>query len=77
MTHSDLWAVYDEASDGPPRGLLPLMAVEQTNKVRPVLDYRELNGHVTAHTVDADVCADQLRKWRRHDLGPAWHHVDR
>ena len=57
---------YDEASDGPPRGLLPLMAVEQTNKVRPVLDYRELNSHVTAHTADADVCADQLRKWRRH-----------
>ena len=57
---------YDEGSDGPPRGLLPLMAVEQATKVRPVLDYRELNGHVTAHTADADVCADQLRKWRRH-----------
>ena len=57
---------YDEKTDGPPRGLLPLMAVEQPNKVRPVLDYRELNGHVTAHTAGADVCADQLRKWRRH-----------
>ncbi|XP_043223552.1 uncharacterized protein LOC122382380 [Amphibalanus amphitrite] len=57
---------YDEETDGPPRGLLPLMAVEQPSKVRPVLDYRELNGHVTAHTADADVCADQLRKWRRH-----------
>ena len=57
---------YDESADGPPRGLLPLMAVRQPNKVRPVLDYRELNGHVTAHTADADVCADQLRKWRRH-----------
>ena len=59
---------YDEREDGPPRGLVPLMAVRQTNqdKVRPVLDYRELNGYVTAHTADADVCADQLRKWRRH-----------
>ena len=58
--------LYDEGTDGPPRGLLPLMAVQQPNKVRPVLDYRELNGYVTAHTADADVCADQLRKWRRH-----------
>ena len=57
---------YDESTDGPPRGLLPLMAVEQPNKVRPVLDYRELNGHVAAHTADADVCGDQLRRWRRH-----------
>lgn len=59
---------YDEQADGPPRGLVPLMAVRQNNqaKVRPVLDYRELNGFVTAHTADADVCADQLRRWRRH-----------
>ena len=66
---SNGWLVpYDEQQHGPPRGLVPLMAVLQTNKakVRPVLDYRELNSHVTAHTADADVCADQLRKWRRH-----------
>ena len=58
---------YDEETDGRPRGLLPLMAVIQDNqaKVRPVMDYRELNQHVDAHTADADVCADQLRKWRR------------
>ena len=64
------WLVpYDEKLLGPPLGLIPLMAVEQPSKskVRPVLDYRELNRHVFAHTVDADVCADQLRKWRRHD----------
>ena len=59
---------YDESVDGPPRGLIPLMAVEQNNKtkVRPVLDCRELNSHVDAHTAEADVCADTLRKWRRH-----------
>ncbi|XP_043200350.1 uncharacterized protein LOC122369575 [Amphibalanus amphitrite] len=59
---------YDERVDGPVRGLIPLMAVPQPNqdKVRPVLDYRELNGHIIAHTADADVCADQLRRWRRH-----------
>lgn len=63
------WLVpYNEAVDGPPRGLIPLMAVEQNNKtkVRPVLDCRELNSHVEAHTADADVCADTLRRWRRH-----------
>ncbi|XP_045108000.1 uncharacterized protein LOC123502800 [Portunus trituberculatus] len=44
------------------------MAVRQNNggKVRPVLDYRELNDCVTAFTADSDVCSDQLRKWRRH-----------
>ena len=45
---------------GAPRGLVPLMAVRQNHggKVRPVLDYRELN----------NVCADQLRKVRRHGV---------
>ncbi|XP_043217877.1 uncharacterized protein LOC122379609 [Amphibalanus amphitrite] len=64
---------YDETVDGPPRGLIPLMAVEQQNKtkVRPVLDCRELNSHVEAHTADADVCADTLRKWRRHGANVA------
>ena len=59
---------YDERVDGAARGLIPLMAVVQPNqdKVRPVLDYRELNGHIAAHTADADVCAEQLRRWRRH-----------
>ena len=64
---------YDESVDGPPRGLIPLMAVEQQNKtkVRPVLDCRELNSHVEAHTADADVCADTLRRWRRHGANVA------
>ncbi|XP_045101302.1 uncharacterized protein LOC123498201 [Portunus trituberculatus] len=60
------WLVpHDEQHLG---GLLPLMAVRQNNggKVRPVLDYRELNDCVTAFTADSDVCSDQLRKWRRH-----------
>ena len=68
------WLVpYDEQQHGAPRGLVPLMAVRQNNggKVRPVLDYRELNDHVTAFTADSDVCADQLRKWRRHGVNVA------
>ena len=57
---------YDERVHGAPRGLIPLMAVPQATKVRPVLDMRELNSHVAAYTADADVCAEHLRKWRRH-----------
>ena len=43
------------------------MAVAQHNKakVRPVMDYRELNVHVDAFTADADVCASKLREWRQ------------
>lgn len=63
------WLVpYSEQQQGVPRGLIPLMAVHQNNggKVRPVLDYRELNHYVTAFTANRDVCADQICKWRRH-----------
>lgn len=50
-------------------GVLPLMAVVQPtkDKVRPVLDFRELNKHVMCHTGDEviSVCGDTLRDWRR------------
>lgn len=50
-------------------GILPLMAVEQPtkSKVRPVLDYRELNNYVECHTGDdmTDVCSETLREWRQ------------
>ena len=68
------WLVpHDERQHGPPRGLVPLLAVQQKNKakVRPVMDFRELNGFVTAHIADSDVCADVLRKWRRHGANVA------
>ena len=68
------WLVpHDERRHGPARGLVPLLAVQQTNqaKVRPVMDFRELNGFVTAHTADSDVCADMLRRWRRHGANVA------
>ena len=59
---------HDEAAHGPVRGLIPLMAVTQPakDKVRPVLDYRELNQYLRPHTADADVCCEELRRWRRH-----------
>ena len=58
---------YDSSDLGPPKALIPLMAVVQQNKdkVRPVMDFRELNSFVEAHTADADVCADKIREWRR------------
>ncbi|XP_068224113.1 uncharacterized protein [Palaemon carinicauda] len=50
-------------------GIIPLMAVEQPtkNKVRPVLDFWELNVNVKCHTGDdvTDVCSETLRKWRQ------------
>lgn len=50
----------------PDDGIVPLLAVEQVvkNKVRPVLDYRELNVAVQSHTANSDVCPDTLRRWR-------------
>ena len=50
-------------------GVLPLMAVNQPTKgkVRPVLDFRELNQYVSCHTGDdiIDVCSETLREWRQ------------
>ena len=45
------------------RGLIPLMAIVQHNqgKVRPVMDYHELNNHVEASTALADVRSQKLR----------------
>ncbi|XP_043237710.1 uncharacterized protein LOC122389602 [Amphibalanus amphitrite] len=43
------------------------MAVVQLNKqkVRPVMDFREMNTHVDTFTADADVCNEKLREWRK------------
>ncbi|KFD70492.1 hypothetical protein M514_00988 [Trichuris suis] len=62
------WLVpYDERKYGEPKGLIPLMAVVQRNnhKVRPMMDFRELNRHIETFTADSDVCAEKLREWRR------------
>ena len=53
---------------GKGKGVLPLMAVFQATKkkVRPVLDFRELNHFVVCHTGSdmIDVCNEKMRKWR-------------
>ena len=62
------WLIpYPEKEFGPPRGLIPLMAIVQHNKgkVQPVMDYRELNDHMEAYTARTDVCSQKLRDWRR------------
>ena len=49
-------------------GVIPLMAVEQPSKdkVRPVLDFRELNQYIECHTgSEVTVCDETIRKWRR------------
>ena len=58
---------YSEEELDPPKGLIPLMAVmqEQKQKVRPVLDYQELNGFVDAFTANAEMCAQKLREWQQ------------
>ena len=68
--------VYDEDKHGSAKGLIPLMAVIQPtkDKVRPVMDFREVNQYIDAYTGDADVCADKLREWRK--MGPNVSVVD-
>ena len=53
--------------DGDHDGIVPLMAVVQPNKgkVRPVLDFRELNQYVSSHTAESEVCSSKLRLWRK------------
>jgi hypothetical protein len=58
------WLVpCDQPKNG---GIIPLLAVHQKskNKVRPVLDFRELNSAVQSHTADSEVCPETLRRWR-------------
>ena len=54
--------------DGPVTGVIPLLAVFQPtkDKVRPVMDYCELNDFVECHTGDdmVAVCGEKVRKWR-------------
>ena len=44
-------------------GIIPLMAVVQQNKkkIRPVLDYRELNQFVSSHAAESAICSDKVR----------------
>ncbi|XP_067943225.1 uncharacterized protein [Watersipora subatra] len=60
---------HDVKIHGNVSGIIPLMAVFQSNKgrkVRPVMDYsRELNKHVNSNPRnDVAICQEKLRQWR-------------
>ncbi|XP_067949869.1 uncharacterized protein [Watersipora subatra] len=60
---------HDVKIHGNVNGIIPLMAVFQSNigrKVRPVMDYsRELNKHVNSNPGnDGAICQEKLRQWR-------------
>ena len=64
------WLVpYDPLVHGEVTGVVPLMAAAQPNKptkVRPVMDYREVNQYISSHPgMDVTVCSERLREWRR------------
>ena len=62
------WLIpYSQERLGPSKSLIPLMAVVQhtKGKVHPVMDYRELNEHVDAFNVDADICTAKLKEWHQ------------
>lgn len=48
------------------KGTIPLVQLVQENKgkMRPVLDFRELNSHLSPHTADVDVFSKNVSKWR-------------
>lgn len=58
-----------QESDAPQYGHIPMLAVvqEKKDKVRPVMDYRELNEHIQCHTGDSEDCQETLRRWRHID----------
>ena len=61
------WLVsYPEKELGPAKALILLMAVVQVNKnkLRPIMDYRELNRYIDMFTANADLCAQKLWEWR-------------
>ena len=59
------WLVKTSRPDGEVVILLMAVVQEKKNKVRPVLDLRELNQFVECSEVDADACDEKLRSWRQ------------
>ena len=69
---------YDAMVHGPVRGMMPLMPVVQLQKstpVRPVMDFKELNELLTSEPRrGVKSCTEALRQWRR--MGPKCKLVD-
>ncbi len=59
---------WDPAIHGEVKALIPLMARSQPKKkkVRPVLDYRQLNEFILSRPgTETQVCEEEMRAWRR------------
>ena len=68
------WLIsYPQEWLGPPKCLIPLMAIVQhtKGKVCPLMDYRELNEHVHAFTADVNVCTAKLKEWHHQGVNVA------
>lgn len=63
---------HDERVHGVVTGVIPLMAAKQPNKprkVRPVMDYRQLNEWIISKPgVNSVVCQEKLRSWRKRSV---------
>jgi len=67
---------YEKDNHGEIQNYLPLICVEQqkgeVRKIRPVLDYRELNKSIQSHPGGSvPICAERLRKWRQVGINTA------
>ncbi|XP_067933713.1 uncharacterized protein [Watersipora subatra] len=65
----DEWLeLYDNTVHGHVEGIIPLMAAKQPNKpnkIRPVMDYCELNNYIHSNPgVETATCQEKLRNWR-------------
>ena len=64
---SNSWLVPYKEELGPPKRLIPLMAVLQQHKskVCPVMDFRPLKHHVDVFIANTDVCTAKLCEWQQ------------
>jgi hypothetical protein len=61
---------HDQKEHGPVRNFIPMMGIRQrkgdTSKLRPVLDYRDLNKLIKSNPGGSvPICADRIREWRQ------------
>ena len=62
--------MHDEEKHGPVRNFVPMLGIRQkkgdNSRVRPVLDYRDLNKSIKSNPGGSvPICADRIREWRQ------------
>jgi transposase InsO family protein len=69
---------WKEREHGSIKNIVPLMSVHQAkgedHKIRPVLDFKKMNGSVLSRPGEIPVCDKRLREWRK--MGPDCSIVD-